>query len=184
MKTILLTGWLALLLTSVSTGQRPNAFRPIISEARIDVDGDGKPDHLSYEIRYWKTEYEGLVRITSAGDKILWEHQYLMMKHDLDNWLGVAGDISIPDWVEGFFTNKYGYGTKAEHAKLKPADLDDAQIVYAAKLAKTTPNKLREEILSQEENILFSYRAEWREDLMALVYVPSLGRFVCYHRGY
>jgi hypothetical protein len=184
MRAVLLTAVVTLLLASAYASQKKNAFKPISSDVLIDVDGDGKPDRLFYEIRAWKTEYEGLIRITSTGDKILWEHQYLMMKHDLVNWLGVVGDISNTDWVQGFFANKYGYGAKAEHGKLKPVDFDDAQIVYAAKLAKTTPNKLREEILSQKENILFSYRAEWREDLMSLVYVPSLGRFICYHRGY
>jgi hypothetical protein len=47
-----------------------------------------------------------------------------------------------------------------------------------------TPANLRENILSQKTNSLLAYRAEWREDLMLLVYVPSLGKFVCYQRGY
>jgi len=88
MKPILLTALFTLLLASAHASQNDNAFKPISSDALIDVDGDGKPDRLFYEIRAWKTEYEGLIRITSAGDKILWEHQHLMMKHDLVNWLG------------------------------------------------------------------------------------------------
>ena len=107
-----------------------------------------------------------------------------MMKRDLVNWLGVVGNVSIEDWVKGLFSNKYGYGAEVERIKLKLSDLDDEQITYAAKLAKITPARLKGEILSQKENMVVSYRAEWREDLMSLVYVPSLKRFICYHRGY
>jgi hypothetical protein len=31
--------------------------------------------------------------------------------------------------------------------------------------------------------VVLSYRAEWREDLILLVYVPSVRGFVCYQRG-
>jgi hypothetical protein len=173
-----------LLLCSPCFAQNSNTFKPVSSEFQTDVDEDGKPDRLFYEIKGWETEYEGLFRITSAEGKVLWEHQYLMMKRDLVNWLGVMGDISIEDWMKGFFSDKYGYGAKAERVKLKSSDFDDEQIAYAAKLAKISPAKLKGEILSQKENIVVSYRAEWREDLMSLVYVPSLKRFICYHRGY
>jgi hypothetical protein len=185
MRTIFLTSLFALLLAAgPCVAQNNNSFKPINSEFLTDVDGDGKADQLFYEIRVWETEYEGSFRITSAANKILWEHRYLMMKHDLMNWLGVMGDISIEDWVKGFFSNKYGYGTKVERVKLKSSDLDNKQLDYTAKHFKLSPAKLSKEILSQKENIVVSYRAAWREDLASIVYVPTLKKFVGYHRGY
>jgi hypothetical protein len=173
-----------LLLGSPCFAQNSNTFKPVSSGFQTDVDGDAKPDRLFYEIRAWETEYEGLFRIISSEGKVLWEHQYLMMKRDLVNWLGVVGNISTEDWVRGFCSNKYGYGAEVKRIKLKSSDLDDEQIAYAAELVEISPAKLKGEILSQKENRVVLYRAEWREDLMSLVYVPSLKRFVCYHRGY
>lgn len=47
-----------------------------------------------------------------------------------------------------------------------------------------TKANLKKNILSQKTNVLFSYRSSWREDLIQLVYVPAIRKFVCYQRGY
>ena len=159
MKTIFIAGLLGLLMTSGYSSQNGDAPKPVNSEALLDVDGDGEPDRLFYEIRAWKTEYEGLVRITSAKNKPLWEHQYLMRKNDLLDWLNVMGDISVSAWAKGFFTNEYHYGLSFERGRLTPRQLSDVQIANAAKQLRKTPKKLKEEILLQKKNLLVSYRS-------------------------
>lgn len=171
-------------ISSISSFSQNDITRPLRSVYRKDVDGDRKPDTFIYEVKRWETEYEGLLKIVSAKGRVLWEHHFLMLRKDVfgdPNWLGGRG---LENHVKYFFAKGSLYGSEVEHIKLKASDFDPDQITYAAKLAGITLSKLRRDILSQRINTVFEYRAEWREDLMSIVYVPSLRKFVCYHRGY
>jgi len=154
-----------------------------------DVDGDGKPDKFTYQIKRWENDYEGALRIVSAKGSVLWEHEYPIGKGDLNELLSTEGDatgrkVILTDWVKKFFIGELNYGAAIERIKIKAEDIDNEQIDYAAKLASVSPRKLKREIISQRSNTVVFYRAEWREDLMMIVYVPSLRKFVCYSRGY
>lgn len=170
--------------TNPFPGQPDLASKPLRSTYRKDVDGDGRPDKFIYEVKRRETDYEGSLRIISAKGNVLWEHQFLLLEKDLlgdPDWLGGK---SVEYWVKNFFKG-VAYGAEVESLKLKPSDLDDEERLAAfAKRYGTSLGKLRRGILSQEVNTVFSYRAEWREDLNMLVYVPSIGRLVCYKRGY
>ncbi len=112
-----------------------------------------------------------------------------MGKDDLHELLSTEGDVTgkkvtLADWVRRFFSGKLNYGAQIERTKIKTEDIDAEQLDYAAKLAGVNSRGLETEILSQKINVVVSYRAEWREDLMAIVYVPSLKKFVCHSRGY
>lgn len=155
-----------------------------------DFDGDGKPDKLVYEVKPWRTDYEGALIITSAGGKTLWEDHWPMAKDDLDELIetegGVTGKkVDLKSWVERFFEGGLNYGARFEREKLKASDLSDDELLgdFAKHYGVTTP-ALKKSILSQKTNLVFSYRAIWREDLIVLVYVPSVRGFVCYKRGY
>ena len=122
---------------------------------------------------------------------MFWDHRWTMTRHDfIDDLLVQEGDISsrgtlsVEDWVRRFFGGSLNYGATLERQKLEASDVDDAQIAFAAKQLRTTVSRLRQDILSQETNTVFSYRAEWREDLVQLVYVPAVRRFVVFARGY
>lgn len=164
--------------------------KPLHSLYLKDVDGDGRADKLVYEIRRWKDDYEGSLVITSARGKVLWEHQWLMTSGDLSDLIETEADVTskkvtLESWVKNFFEGGLTYGAELERRKLKASDLDDEErLKHFAKYYGVSLVKLKRGILSQEMNILFSYRAEWREDLNLLVYVPSIGKFVCYQRGY
>lgn len=164
--------------------------KPLHSLYLKDVDGDGRADKLVYEIRRWKDDYEGSLVITSARGKVLWEHQWLMTSGDLSDLIETEADVTgkkvtLESWVKNFFEGGLNYGAELERRKLKASDLDDEErLKHFAKYYGVSLVKLKRGILSQETNILFSYRAEWREDLNLLVYVPSIGKFVCYQRGY
>ena len=155
-----------------------------------DFDGDGKPDKLIYEIKPWEKDYEGSLVITSAQGQTLWKHQWPMAKGDLEELIetegGVTGKkVDLQSWVERFFGVGLNYGGRFTQEKLKTTDLrDEEQLEAFAKHRRVTAANLKKSILSQKTNLVFSYRAEWREDLIMLVYVPSVRSFVCYQRGY
>lgn len=161
------------------------ATYPLIKESSMDIDGDGKPDKLYYRIRPWEDDFEGQVKITSNDQRVIWDHEFYMGKNDLAKFLAEVLDYSnVTQWVKNFFKAKAPYAFEFKKTKIKASDLNEVQIDHAAEIHKTTAKKLRDEILSQPKNHVISYRAEWREDLMLAVYVPSLKRFICYSRGY
>jgi hypothetical protein len=156
----------------------------------LDVDGDGKPDKLVYQIKRWKNDYEASFYIDSAKGKDLWSDQWLMVKGDLEELIETEGEVTgkkldLKSWVNRFLSGELNYGLKFESRKLKESELVDPEVLQTfAKFYRVTPDDLRSNILSQKTNLLLAYRAEWREDLMLLVYVPSLRKFICYQRGY
>jgi hypothetical protein len=169
--------------------QQAGPVWPLRTEAMKDVDGDGRADKLVYEIKPWEKDYEGYLKITSARGEILWEDQWPMEKGDLEELIetegGVTGKkVDMKSWVEKFFRGELNYGARVEREKLKASDLHDEPVAASAKFYKVTTASVKKNILSQKTNLLFSYRAVWREDLILLVYVPSIRRFVCYQRGY
>jgi hypothetical protein len=176
---------LCLIFAGTPVTQQP--LRAVFSK---DFNGDGKPDKLVYEIKPWEKDYEGSLVITSAQGQTLWEHQWPMAKGDLEELIetegGVTGKkVDLKSWVERWFGGGLNYGARLEQEKLKVSDLvDEEQLAASAKHFGVTTANIKKSILSQKTNVLFSYRAEWREDLILLVYVPSVRAFVCYKRGY
>ncbi len=161
------------------------ATYPLINEFSLDVDGDRRPDKLFYRIQPWEDDFEGQVKITAAAKRVIWDHEFYMGKNDLAKFLVEVLDYSnVTQWVKNFFNSKAPYAFEFEKARIKASEIDEVQINHAAEIHKTTAKKLRDEILSQPKNHVISYRAEWREDLMLAVYVPSLKQFICYSRGY
>ena len=151
----------------------------------MDVDGDGKKDRVFYRIQRWKDDFEGLLTITNEKQKVLWEHEFFMGANDLAKFLDeVLGYDSVKVWVSSVFNNKADYSFRSEKLKIKEEEIDEKQLEHSAKIHNMSGKKLRAEILSSRTNRVFTYRAEWREDLMKLVYVPSLQEFVCFSRGY
>lgn len=158
---------------------------PLTSEASIDVDGDGKKDKVIYSIKPWEDDFEGFLKIISARGNTLWEHSFYMSKNDMGKFLvEVLEYDSINEWVKSVFIAKKPYSFEAEKIKLEKKEINNEQLNYAAKVGKFSADAIRKEILSISVNRIFSYRAEWREDLMLIVYVPSLRKFICYSRGY
>lgn len=161
------------------------ASYPLIKESSADVDGDGKIDNLYYRIRVWEGDFEGQLKITGTNRRVLWDHEFFMSKNDLAKFLAEVLEYeNVTRWIENVFNENAPYAFSYEQTKLKASELHETQIDYAATLHKTPSKKLRDEILAQPTNHVFSYRAEWREDLIQIVYVPSLKQFVCYSRGY
>jgi hypothetical protein len=162
---------------------------PLSSKSFADFDGDGKKDEILYQIKPFEDFYEGLLEITSAQGKVLWKDNFQMDSGDLAEWLDTMGatesaEVTITDWVNNAFNPKYNYAFEVENRKIEKREIDGSQIAYAAKLNKISAAKLRTEILAQKSNRIFTYRSTWREDLMQIVYIPSLKKFVCFARGY
>ena len=170
--------------------QQTRAAQPLRTVYQKDIDGDGRADKLVYEIRKWKNDYEGSLVITSATRRTLWEHRWAMSKSDLSELIETEGDVTskktnLKFWVAKFFRGDLNYGAKFESRKLKASELrDEERLASFAKYYGISFENMKKSILSQKANSLFSYRAEWREDLNLLVYVPSIRKFVCYQRGY
>jgi hypothetical protein len=113
-----------------------------------------------------------------------------MSKSSLSELIETEGDVTskksnLKSWVAKFFGGDLNYGAKFESRKLEASELrDEERLANFAKYYGVSLASMKESILSQNANSLFSYRAEWREDLNLLVYVPSIRKFVCYQRGY
>lgn len=169
--------------------QHSLAAEPLRKVYKKDVDGDRKAERLVYEIRELKNYYEGSLIITSAGGQVLWEHRWGMDKDDLKELIETEGNVTkqklnLESWVAKFFAGGLNYGADIETGKLKSSDLSEEQLAVGAKYYGVSVASIRKSILSQKSNRLLSYRAEWREDLLLLVYVPSIKKFLCYQRGY
>lgn len=61
---------------------------PLENETSIDVEGDGKNDKVLYQIKPWEKDFEGLLKITSANGKILWEHEFFYEFKRLGKFFG------------------------------------------------------------------------------------------------
>lgn len=158
---------------------------PLTSSTRIDVDGDNVADTITYGVKRWEDDFEGRLTIISSKGKELWDHEFFMASRDLAKFLAEVLEYeNSSQWVASVFTVGAPYRFEFERIKIKADAIGDEQIEHAAKIHKTSATKLKKEILNQKVNRTFSYRAEWREDLMLLVYIPSLKYFVCYSRGY
>jgi hypothetical protein len=180
---------LSLTLCLILAGQQATITWPLRTEVTKDVDGDGHPDKLVYEIRPWEKDYESYLKITSARGETLWEDGWPMAKDDLEELIetegGVTGKkVDMKSWVKKFFSGELNYGAHYSREKLKATDLWDDPLDASAKFYGVTKANLKKNILSQKTNVLFSYRSSWREDLIQLVYVPAIRKFVCYQRGY
>ena len=181
---------LSLILTSFPVPQRTPPPKPLRAVYLKDVDGDGKADKLTYEIKRWKDNYEGTLLVTSAKGRDLWADKWLMIKGDLEELIETEGEVTgkkvdMKSWVDRFFSGDLNYGMHYERRKLEASEITDTEMLATfAKHYRVTPESLKESILSQQTNSLLAYRAEWREDLMLLVYVPSINKFICYQRGY
>jgi hypothetical protein len=179
-----------LLIGAVCFPQHDLAIRPLRTIYEKDVDRDGKVDKLVYEVREFKDNYEGSLIITSAERRTLWEHRWVMSKSDLSELIETEGEVTnkksnLESWVAKFFSGGLNYGARFETRKLKASELgDEERLANFAKYYRVSVASIKKSILSQKANSLMSYRAEWREDLNLLVYVPSIRKFVCYQRGY
>jgi hypothetical protein len=158
---------------------------PLKNETTFDVDEDGKKDKILYRVQPWEKDFEGLLQITNAKGNVIWEHEFFMAKRDLVKFLTEVLEYdSITKWVDSVFNEKNNYSFRVERIKIKESDISSEQLNHAAKIFKFSADKVKSEILAQRTNKVFTYRAEWREDLMQIVYVSSIKRFVCFSRGY
>jgi hypothetical protein len=152
---------------------------PLKSEYSVDVDGDGRPDTFTYTLRTGKP-HEASLRIQSASGAVLWEHSWIIQPDDLATLMEEDGRKDASEWVKRFFDNKnFDAGTYVRQ-KLTDRDLSEEYITFWAEQLKLSPATLKSHILSQKINHTFHYRAEWREDFYALVYVPQLKKFIQY----
>jgi hypothetical protein len=149
---------------------------------RIDVDSDGRPETLTYSLARQGDRYRAALMI--RGDRgLLWNRRWSMTVADLNELLTEEGEIPASEWVERFYGGGLHYGAVLERRKLKAGDLDPQFMDDAARQAKIPASAVEKSILREKSNLVFIYRASWREDLIELVYVPELKRFVRYSPG-
>lgn len=174
---------LALLLgtsLAASAAQQP---KPLKSVWHADIDGDRRSEVFTYTLTERGDRYAGSLVIRS--DKgILWSHRWDMAASDLvGDLLHEEGDIAAQQWVERFFDGGLQYGAKLERRKLRADELDPELLDRAVRRSRISAAALERAILAQPVNVVFTYRASWREDIVLLVYVPPLKRCVRYHKG-
>lgn len=154
------------------------------STYKLDVDGDGMKETFSYFMKKNKDNFDVNLTVTTTAKKTLWEHQYSMRKHDLvSDLLGYEGNISVAQWVEKFFKPSLTYGAKFERVSIKKEEISLEFLKFYSKQLKVSAKKLEKLILMQNKPLQFYYRAQWREDLLILVYIPQLKKFVHFSAG-
>jgi hypothetical protein len=179
----LVTALAALLLCSAAAGAaEPKSDAGLRKIWRVDVDGDGRPEFLTYSLARQGDRYRAALAI--RGDRgLLWSRRWSMTVADLNELLTEEGEIPPSEWVERFYGGGLHYGAVLERRKLKAGDLDPQFMDDAARQAKIPASAVEKSILREKTNLVFIYRASWREDLIELVYVPELKRFVRYSPG-
>src|SRR5262249_9050079 len=105
------------------SGERSRLFDatyPLIDKTIVDVDDEHRHDEHLYRIQPWQDDFEGLLKITSANGRVLWEHEFYMGANDLAEFLtGVLGYDSVSDWVGNVFNKDQNYSFRAETVKIK-----------------------------------------------------------------
>lgn len=150
----------------------------------VDVTGDGKNEIITYRLKNNANAYEGLLKIVTTDNKVLWDHEYQMSQQDLvGDLLMNEGNISIEHWVKHFFDGTLSYGAGFEKAKINADEISMDFLEFYSKQLKHSPEALKQLILRQKINRIFTYRASWREELVMLVYIPELNRMVHYSGG-
>ncbi len=173
----------AFFLCSAAAGAAEPKSDPGLRKSwRIDVDSDGRPETLTYSLARQGDRYRAALII--RGDRgVLWSKRWSMTVADLNELLTEEGDIPASEWVERFYGGGLRNGVMLERRKLKSGDLDPQFMDDAARQAKIPASAVEKAILREKANLVLNYRASWREDLIELVYVPELKRFVRYSPG-
>jgi len=172
----------ACLLCAAANAADPRPEPGLRKSWRIDVDGDGRPEILTYSLARDGDRYRAALAI--RGERaVLWSRRWSMTVADLNELLTEEGDIPASEWVERYFGGGLHYGAVLERRKLKAGELDPQFMDDAARQAKIPAAAVEKAILREKTNLVFTYRASWREDLIELVYVPELKRFVRYSPG-
>ena len=146
----------------------------------VDLRGNGQKAHFKYTLVRMRHGFRATVRVTDPAHRELWSHQWTMTAADLHVLMREEGRNSVSRWIKNFFRNQPFATPTISRKKLTEADLAPDYLADAAKELHVSSRDLKQAILRQKENVLFIYRASWREDLVALVYVPQYNRFIAY----
>ncbi len=168
-----------LLILLIGLSSNSWTLDPLKSVLKQDLDGDKNPEIFSYTL-IEGNPHQASLGIKSGKGEILWDHSWNMKPEDLSTLMQEEGRKDIKEWVSHFFQNRNFDAGGYVQEKLKESDLSDQVIDYWAEKFKVTRNALKKEILSQKTNHTFHYRAEWREDFYALVYLPKTKKFIQY----
>lgn len=151
---------------------------------QADLTGDGNPETVVYRLKKAEGGFDARLTISTTAGRILWDHEYAMTEDDLVNDLLMnEGDISLAHWVEHFFDGSLVYGARSERADIVEGDISMEFLEYYSSFLGYSAVDLKRLILSRKIHDIFYYRASWREELVMLVYVPELGKFVHYSAG-
>lgn len=151
---------------------------------RKDINNNGNDEIFSYKLRKNEQYYNASLVISTVDGTKLWEHYWEMKESDLfDDLLVKEGNISLKEWVQRFFDGTLRYGAKFKFIKLHESELQKDWIDFYARKENVSSEDLKKYILSQKINATFSYRATWREDLIMIVFVPELEKFIGYSGG-
>ncbi|MFY0697553.1 MAG: hypothetical protein JXR11_06860 [Balneola sp.] len=165
-----------LVCSGVSFSQSFNSYK------LVDLNNDNDPDTIHYSLIKNESNWSASLTAISSIDDTLWYHPYKMQNDDFEDLL-FQEDVNVEEWVNNYFSEESTYGLTYEKTKLTLQDLQPSWVEFYAKKEKLPPEELEQMILNQLFNMTLYYRASWREDLVMLVYVPQLTKFVGYSGG-
>ena len=169
----------------------------------LDFDGDGRADHLamsseiqrdrsvntvtgdtSKEVHCW---FNTRLEIRGRGTALLYSDHWSIKFEDMSPLLESCGARSPQDYFARFARLKSFYENGLTITPRKELEVDPEAIAWSLKaqgIAKTSPKSVLEQLSHVDPVRTFIYRADWREDIRVVAYVPGLARGVMIKAGY
>jgi len=166
---------LILSLTSLNT-------QTLSNKITFGILSDDSKDSITYTLIKTENGYNCSLNIISSKNDTLWAHSWTMAENDMKDIL-MQSQVSLKVWVENFINSDVDYNCKVVRQKLTSEDLQQNYIDFYAEKYSLDGSFLSEMILSDSSSIVLEYRATWREDLLLIVFVPKLRKFVGFSGG-
>jgi len=172
-------------------------------QTSLDFDGDGRPELMRVIARVERDRAVNTVTGQQSDSMFCWFHTTLEIRNASrrlsyrDKWSIKFEDMPLlvathraasPEDYFSRFGNLQGYfRTGVDTVASTEVRIDSEAVEWSLKAqqiggasARTISNELRKQRVVR----VFTYRAEWREDLRIVAYVPSLRRGVAIQIGY
>ena len=169
----------------------------------IDIAGDGRPERFtivsevqrdrafnpvtkshSAELFCW---FNTRMAILGQEGDVIYKDHYSIKFDDMPALLETHGAQSPEDYFSRFSSLRGYFETGVEVSAASEADIRPDAVEWSLKaqgIKGAHAGRIVEELSRLKELRLFTDRAEWREDLRVIAYVPSLHRGVAIQVGY
>lgn len=171
--------------------------------SQVDLDGDGRPEHLQvvaqiqrdYAINAATGErserpvcwFHTRLQVRTGQRQLLYADEWSIKYEDMPTLLETHGASSPEDYVARFARHRGYFTSGVEAVGAADAEIQPEAIEWslgAQGIKGRDPEAIARELSGLKTLRVLTYRAEWREDVRMVAYVPSLRRAVAIQVGY